>query len=197
MNKSPFGAALVSACLRAIAPTDTAAAAAWIPVGPPGGDVRSLAADPRDPNRVYLGTADGVVYRSDDGGHRWERLSPGFPKRGMSLDEILVDPSGQVLVAYWEVGGTGGGVARSTDGGVHFTLLSGIEGESVRALAAAPSRPQVLVAGALSGVFRSTDGGETWGRVSPEGHGDLRNVGSVAIDPMNPEVLYAGTWHLP
>jgi photosystem II stability/assembly factor-like uncharacterized protein len=159
--------------------------------------VRSLAADPRDPDRIYLGTADGVLYRSQDGGRRWERLSPGFPKRGMSLDEILVDPSGNLLVGYWEVAGKGGGVARSSDGGVHFTLLPGIEGESVRALAAAPGRPQVLVAGALSGVFRSADGGETWSRVSPPGHQDLRNVESVAIDPLNPEVFYAGTWHLP
>lgn len=189
--------ALLAACLSVLAPAGAAGADTWTPVGPPGGDVRSLAADPRDPNRVYLGTADGVVYRSDDGGRRWQRMSPGFPRRGMSLDEILVDPLGRVLVGYWEVAGKGGGVARSTDGGVHFTLLSGIEGESVRALAAAPDRPQELVAGALSGVFRSSDGGDTWRRVSPQGHHDLRNVGSVAIDPTNSEVLYAGTWHLP
>ncbi len=169
----------------------------WIPVGPPGGDVRSLAADPRDPNRIFLGTADGVVYRSDDGGRGWKRMSPGFPSRGMSLDEILVDPLGTVLIGYWEVAGKGGGVARSTDGGLHFAPLPGIEGESVRALAAAPSQPRVLVAGALSGAFRSDDGGDTWRRVSPAGHADLRNVESVAIDPTNPDVLYAGTWHLP
>ena len=189
--------ALLAACLGAIAATGAAAADTWISVGPPGGDVRSLAADPRHRDRVYLGTADGVVYRSQDGGRRWERMSPGFPKRGMSLDEILVDPSGTLLVGYWEVAGKGGGVARSSDGGVHFTLLPGLEGESVRALAAAPGHPRVLVAGALSGVFRSADGGETWSRVSPPGHNDLRNVGSVAIDPANPEVFYAGTWHLP
>lgn len=194
MSKSLLRAALVSACLGATA--GAGAADTWTPVGPPGGDVRSLAADPRDPNRIYLGTADSVLYRSDDGGRRWERMSPGFPQRGMSLDEILVDPLGQVLVGYWEVAGKGGGVARSTDGGVHFRLLSGIEGESVRALAAAPGRPQVLVAGALSGVFHSTDGGETWRRVSPEGHDGLRNVESVAIDPTDPGVFYAGTWHL-
>ena len=101
MSKSPFRAALLAACLGAIAATGAAAAETWTPVGPPGGDVRSLAADPRDPNRVYLGTADGVVYRSDDGGHRWERLSPGFPKRGMSLDEILVDPLAR---CWWGTG---------------------------------------------------------------------------------------------
>ena len=56
----------------------SAFAQTWVPVGPPGGDVRSLAADPRDPRVVYLGTADGILYRSDDSGRRWRRLDPGF-----------------------------------------------------------------------------------------------------------------------
>ncbi|HEU0108883.1 MAG TPA: hypothetical protein VFT38_22055, partial [Vicinamibacteria bacterium] len=76
-------------------------------MGPPGGDVRALAADPHDPRRIYLGTSDGVLYRSEDSGAHWRRLSPGFPRRGQSLDEITVDARGVVLVGYWEVGGSG------------------------------------------------------------------------------------------
>lgn len=68
----------------------TARAQQWIPVGPPGGDVRSLAVDPLDPQRIYLGTAEGVLYRSDVSGLDWQRLHPGFPGRGQSLDEIVV-----------------------------------------------------------------------------------------------------------
>lgn len=173
-----------------------ASAQGWTPVGPPGGDVRSLAADPRDTRLVYLGTTNGILYRSENAGRRWRRTTPGFPLRGMSLDEIAVDPRGRVFVGYWDVAGTGGGVARSSDGGATFTLLEGIAGQSVRALALAPSNPDVLVAGTLSGVFRSENGGESWRRISPEGHAELRNVESVAIDPLDPQVLYAGTWHL-
>ncbi len=70
-------------------------APAWTPLGgPTGGDVRSLAADPRDPRRVFLGTSDGVLYRSDDGGRRWRRVLPGFPQRGMSLDDLVFDARG-------------------------------------------------------------------------------------------------------
>src|SRR5256885_1935443 len=103
--------------------TPAAARAAWVSVGPPGGDVRSLAYDPREPSVVYLGTADGVLYRSDDAGDHWRRLEPGFPQRGQSLDEIAVDARGRVWVAFWELGGPGGGVARSEDGGRTFNLL--------------------------------------------------------------------------
>lgn len=168
-----------------------------MPFGPPGGDVRSLAADPRDPRVVYLGTADGVLYRSEDAGGLWSRLSPGFPQRGMSLDDLVVGPDGTLFVGYWEVQGPGGGVARSGDGGRTFTVFPGLTGQGVRALAQAAGAPQVLVAGTLAGVFRTEDAGATWSRVSPEGHAEIRNVNSVAIDPRDPRVVYVGTWHLP
>ena len=169
----------------------------WVPVGPHGGDVRSLAADPTNHRRLYLGTADGVFYRSDDSGGRWQRMSPGFPQRGKSLDEIAVDPRGVVFVGYWEIAGKGGGVARSADGGRTFKVLPGIQGESVRALAIAPSNPDVVVAGTLNGVFRSSDGGASWQRISPAGDAEIRNVESLAVDPGYPDVIYVGTWHLP
>ena len=168
----------------------------WVPVGAPGGNVRTLTMDPRDPRRIYLGTAEGILYRSDDGGQRWRRLNPGFPLRGSSLDEIVVDSHGVVFVGYWQVRERGGGVARSTDGGQTFTLLKGIEGQSVRALALAPSDSRIIAAGTLTGVFLSRDSGMAWTRITPRGHSDLRNFGSLAFDPTDPRVLYAGTRHL-
>jgi photosystem II stability/assembly factor-like uncharacterized protein len=167
----------------------------WRSIGPPGGDVRALAADPSHPGVLYLGTADGVLYKSSDGGSHWDHPRPGFPLRGMSLDEIVVDGRGRVQVAYWEVSGGGGGFARSEDGGATFTLEEGIKGQSVRALAAFPRNPDVLAAGTLEGVFRSEDGGRSWQKL--QAPPDVRNVESVAFDPENPEILYAGTWHLP
>jgi len=174
----------------------SAQAQSWIPVGAPGGNVRALAFDPRDPQRVYLGTTDGILYRSDNGGLLWRRLGPGFPLRGCSLDEIVVDPRGVVFVGYREINGGGGGVARSTDGGKTLVVLKGVEGQSVRALAIAPSDPQVIAAGTLTGVFVSSDGGQRWARITPKGHSDLRNIESLAFDTTDPRVIYAGTWHL-
>lgn len=173
-----------------------ACAQTWVPVGPPGGNVRSLATDPRDAQRVFLGTADGILYRSDDGGVRWRRLRPGFPLRRCSLDRIVVDPRGVVFVGYWAVHDSGGGVARSSDGGKTFVVLKGIEGESVRALALAPSDARVIAAGTPTGVFLSRDGGKGWTRITPEHHLELRNVESLVFDPADSKVLYVGTRHL-
>lgn len=189
------------ACLVAALPALAAraeTASSWTPLGgPTGGDVRSLAADPRDPRRLFLGTSDGVLYRSEDAGRSWRRATPGFPLPGMSLDDLAFDARGRLWVGYWEVAGRGGGVARSDDGGSSFRVLEGIAGRPVRGLALAPSNPAVAVVGTQVGVFRSDDDGASWRRISPEGHADLRNVGSVALDPQDDGVVYAGTWHLP
>ncbi len=181
--------------LTASATSPSERASSWIPIGPGGGDVRSLAVDPRNANRVYLGTAGGTLYRSENAGLAWRRLTPGLPRRDQNLDELVVSPLGALLVGFWDAHGQGGGVATSTDGGETFTL--GLQGESVRALRLAPTDPNLVVAGSLSGVFSSPDGGLTWRRITPLDHEELRNVESVAIDPRDPRVIYVGTWHLP
>lgn len=168
---------------------------AWNPIGPEGGNVRALVADPQEPKRVYLGTSDGMLYRSDDGGRHWLRPSPGFPSRGVSLDQIVVDDHGAVIVGWWEVGGSTGGVARSEDGGRTFTTLRGLGSAPVRALALAPGDSRCLAAGTPEGVSLSRDGGRTWQRITPE-KSDLHDVASLAFDAADPNVLYAGTRHL-
>jgi photosystem II stability/assembly factor-like uncharacterized protein len=188
-----FLASLIAALVLA---WTSAHAQTWVPVGPPGGTVRALASDPRDPQRIYLGTGDGILYRSDDGGLQWHRLDPGFPQRGMSLDDIVVDGRGVVFIGYWQVHGSGGGVARSTNGGQTFAVLKGVDGESVRSLAIAPSDARLIAAGTLTGVFLSRDRGQSWARITPESHPDLRNIESLAFDPVDPQIIYAGTWHL-
>ena len=69
-------------------------------------------------------------------------------------------------------------------------------------MAMAATDHNLLVVGALQGVFRSRDGGTTWERITPENpdvlenHASMKNFVSVAIDPQNPDVIYAGTRHL-
>ncbi|OFV93424.1 MAG: hypothetical protein A3H28_16430 [Acidobacteria bacterium RIFCSPLOWO2_02_FULL_61_28] len=195
----------------------SSATADWVPVGPFGGDARSLVADPANPDRMYLGTRTGQLYETTDGGKSWTRLTGFLAPPNWVVDDLLIEPSesdqarkprvlnnpaelSQPKVLYagmWSLGSGGGGVFKSSDGGRSWTELVGMAGQPVRALAMAPSHPRTLIAGSLDGVFRSDDAGEHWRRVSPLGHAEIRNLESVAIDPRNPDIVYIGTWHLP
>ncbi len=183
-----------------------AAASDWQLIGPEGGNVRSLAYDPSDPNRILLGTSAGQLFISKDGGNSWALFAHLGPADDYVFDHIVFDPTNPATVyaAAWGLfNDNDGGVFRSDDGGRTWRELMGAHGKSIRALAMAPSDHNTLVIGALDGVFRSRDGGATWERISPENsaaienHSSLRNFVSVAIDPQNPDVIYAGTRHLP
>lgn len=172
----------------------------WRPVGPDGGDVRSFASDPRDPDRIFLGTSAGRLYLSVDGGATWSRFAHLGTSSSMVLDNIVIDPDNPKImyVAAWSVdSSTTGDMFRTRNGGRTWDTVTDLHDKSIRALSIAPSNSRVLVAGALDGVFRSRDGGDTWERISPEHHAEIKNVESIAIDPVNPDVIYAGTWHLP
>ena len=171
----------------------------WRPMGPPGGDVISLVQAPSSPSRLYLGTVDGHIFTSTDEGRQWQLVGRPGSRADLVVQSLAVDPrDARVLYAAgWTLDpAAGGGIFRSSDGGVTWQA-AGLPGHAVRALALAPSAPDTLVAGALDGVYRSLDAGKTWERISPEGHEDLHDLDSVAIDPHHPEVIYVGTSHLP
>jgi photosystem II stability/assembly factor-like uncharacterized protein len=178
----------------------TAFASDWRLIGPEGGDVRSLAYDPANPTHVLLGTSAGQLFLSQDGGNSWNLFAHLGPGDDYVLDHIIFDPahSATIYVAGWSLyNADEGDVFRSDDGGRTWRTLKAVHGKSIRALAMAPSDPNTLVIGALDGVFRTRNGGETWERISPENQAEIKNIESIAIDPANPNIIYAGTWHLP
>jgi photosystem II stability/assembly factor-like uncharacterized protein len=176
-----------------------AGAQTWRPLGPPGGDARTLAADPSHPGRLYLGTTDGHIFGSHDAGEHWTLLGRAGTRRDAVITAIVVDPRDANLLfasAWMQDPTAGGGVFQSRDAGRTWRP-AGLEDQAVRALAMAPSDPDELVAGTLDGVYRSRDGARTWNRISPEHHLEIRNLDSLAVDPADPDTIYAGTFHLP
>jgi photosystem II stability/assembly factor-like uncharacterized protein len=173
----------------------------WSAVGPAGGDARAFAEVPEQPNHLYLGTLDSWIYESVDGGASWRRLAKLDVDDDLVLDSIVVDSAhpSTVYVGAWRLDqpGGGGGLWISHDGGRSWKDVAGLRGQSIRALAQAPSNPAMLFAGTLDGVFGSTDSGASWSLVSPPGSREIHEVESLAVDPKDPDIVYAGTWHLP
>jgi photosystem II stability/assembly factor-like uncharacterized protein len=192
--------ASVCPCVCVLALAVPAQAQVWQAMGPTGGDVRALASDPAHPEVLYLGTTDGAIFTSRDAGATWEPLGVVGENQNAVVTAMLVDPrnSARLYAATWtrEAAGEAGGVFLSSDGGKTWRD-SGLAGHAVRAVAQAASDPAMLVAGALDGVFLSRDSGESWQRITPAGDAELRNFDSLAIDPRDPQVIYAGTFHLP
>jgi photosystem II stability/assembly factor-like uncharacterized protein len=171
-------------------------AGAATPLALNGGDVRSLAFDPRDPQRAFAGTVSGQIFRSDDGGASWSDagVPAPFPGRVVAALEFDAERPGRLWAALWGLWG-GGGVARSDDAGVTWSWRADPSwvDDPVYAVLAAPGRPDRLYAGTRRGVWRSDDAGGSWRRLATEVEG-LVHVSSLAVDPRAPERLLAGTW---
>ncbi len=189
-------AAALSLALSSFAATTTSS---WVPVGPDGGDARAFAGDPTNSSHIYLGTLNSWIYQTADDGASWQRLAKVSKDDNLALDNIVVDESDAktLYVGAWVLDHADGGIFISHDAGASWTEVSAMHGQSVRALTQAPSNPKELVAGTLKGVFESDDAGSTWRQISPPASTDIHEVESIAIDPVDPHTIYAGTWHLP
>ena len=156
--------------------------------------IGDVAIDPNNPDVIWVGTGENVsgrhvgwgdgVYRSRNGGETWENV--GLPT-SEHIGKILVDPrdSDVILVAaegsLWAAGGERG-VYKSTDGGDSWRLVLGIdENTGVTDIEFAPGNPDMIYAAAYerrrkiwghlaggpnSGIYKSSDGGEGWRRIT-------------------------------
>ncbi len=171
----------------------------WRTVGPDGGDARSLSSVPGRPEHLYLGTALSTLYESVNGGESWKRLSRLDPADDLVIAHIVVDraDSSRIFVAGWRFDKPEGGLYISHDAGRTWHEDPGLKNKPVFALVQSSSDPKIFVAGTLEGVFRSTDAGATWTLISPPGSKEIHEVESLAVHPLNPDIIYVGTWHLP
>ncbi len=180
----------------------------WREVGPslPGGRVAAVVGVSDDPNLYYVGAAGGGVWKTVDGGATWD---PVFAKEDVaSIGSIAIDPKNHDTV-YVGTGETnprndviaGNGVYKTTDGGKTWTNLGLKETKQISSVLIDPQNPNIVVVGALGdifkdshdrGVYRSEDGGKTWTQTLFVG--PMSGVSDMAMDPKDPNVLYAGMW---
>ncbi len=96
--------------------------------------MRSLVVDPSNPDRFYLGTLDGQIYTSADGGRTWQLLY-NFNKPKLFVDHIIVDPrDSKTLYVAAHRHKEAGGFFKSTDGGRRWRESSELKNEALHSL---------------------------------------------------------------
>ncbi|HEX4593433.1 MAG TPA: hypothetical protein VH157_04115, partial [Bryobacteraceae bacterium] len=175
---------------------------------------------PTNPDIVYvaaLGHAYGPnaergVYRTTDGGRTWQKVLDKGPDIG-AADLALEPENPQVIYAamwqarrppwsvYGPLEGPGSGLYKSTDGGDHWTQLtgSGLPQDAWKRSGIAVARGTrgqrvyaLIDAASGSGLFRSDDAAKTWTRVGTDPRIDSRAwyFSSITVDPKNPDIVY-------
>ncbi len=160
--------------------------------GPSGGDVRSVAIDPKDKDRLYISTLDGQIYTSENAGKSW-RLLVNLNKAQLVLDNMFVDPrDSKVIYASGHRGKSPGGFFKTVDGGATWKESKELRNSAIHSMTQSSIDPNVLTVGTTEGVWISKNSGDDWDKI--ESSTMPREVDSLAIDPRNTSTIYAGTW---
>jgi photosystem II stability/assembly factor-like uncharacterized protein len=186
----------------------------WRSVGPYlGGRVTSVTGVASEPGRFYATYAGGGVWQTDSYGKHWKEISAKDFKTA-NIGAIAVAPSNPKIIyvgagdsaprnTVLTAGGGTGGIYKSTDGGKSWTHLGLRKTNIISWIVVDPKNPDIVYAAALGhlfapnpqrGVYKSADGGKTWKRVLYVN--DKTGAIMLAMDPSNPQVLYAAMWQV-
>jgi photosystem II stability/assembly factor-like uncharacterized protein len=184
------------------------AAYRWRNIGPDRGG-RSIAVSgvKGRPREAYFGATGGGLWKTTDGGNNWFPVTDGQIKTA-SVGAVAVSETNPDLV-FIGMGETcirgnimpGDGVYRSTDAGKTWTHVGFGGSDGIAKIRIHPTNPQIVfvasfgkysVPSAERGVFKSTDGGQTWRKVLSRD--DKTGAVDIAIDRANPNVIYAALW---
>jgi len=180
----------------------------WQAVGPYniGGRVTALAVDPA--GRIYLGAANGGVWKSVDGGVNWSSLTDG--QSFVAVGSLAIDPSNANTI-YCGTGEAnasadsydGDGLWRSPDGGATWQNLGLADAGRIGAVWVDPGDPNHLLVAAEGhlfstgpdrGLYRSHDGGVTWEQALYIN--DSTGVVDVKANPVDPDTMFCASWTL-
>ncbi len=180
----------------------------WRNIGPDRGG-RSIAATGviGQPEVAYFGAVGGGLWKTTDAGENWEPITD-FQITSSSVGAVAVSETNPnlVLIGTGEtcIRGNilpGDGVYRSRDAGETWEHVGFRDSHGISKIRIHPTNPDIIYVASFGkypvpseerGVFRSTDGGDTWDRVL------FRNAQTgaidIAIDRNNPDVIYAALW---
>ncbi len=177
-------------------------------IGPAGmsGRVTCVAIHPDRKKNIYVGTASGGVWLSQDAGHSWEPIFDDQPI--LAIGAIAIHPLNPDLIWVGTGEGnprnshnSGAGVFKSMDGGESWEYMGLKETKLIHRLILDPHDMHTAYVAALGsawgpspdrGVYKTTDGGYSWDKILYVN--DETGVGDMVQDPDNPMKLIAATW---
>ena len=173
-----------------------------------GGRSAAVTGVPGQPNLFYFGATGGGVWRTQDGGRTWENISDGFFGGSIGAVEIAQSDPNVIYVGGGEqtVRGnvsSGYGVWKSVDAGKTWAAAGLEKSRHIPRMRVHPDNPDIVYAAVLGniykpsaerGVYKSTDGGQTWKKILYTN--DMAGAVDLTFDPTNPRILYASTWRV-
>jgi photosystem II stability/assembly factor-like uncharacterized protein len=154
-----------------------------------GQSIRALTQAPSDPKTVIAGTLKGV-FRSEDGGQTWNRITPEGSMDLHEVESIAIDPKDPhtIYAGTWHL------PWKTTDGGANWhNIKQGlIDDSDVFSIIIDPTTPNVVYTSACSGIYRSDSAGELYHKIQgiPS---TARRTRVLMLDPTNRNTVYAGT----
>jgi photosystem II stability/assembly factor-like uncharacterized protein len=179
----------------------------WRCIGPfRAGRTVATAGIPDQPNVFFMAPNNGGVWKTDDFGRTWNPIFDGQPTG--SVGALALAPSNPNIIYVGSGEGlrrpdlsTGDGMYKSSDGGQTWTHLGLRDGQQIGSILVDPQDPNRVYVAVLGhpygpnaerGVFRSTDGGQTFQKILYKDE----NTGAIdlAFDSANPKTIYADMW---
>ena len=171
-----------------------------------GGRVHDIEVDPKDPSIIYVATATGGIWKTTNNGTTWAPIFEGQPENTFGDLAIFAGDSRIVWAGSGEQNNRqssswGSGIYRSTDGGRTWAHVGLTSTASIGRVLTHPTDANVAWVAAAGnlwkptpdrGVYKTTDAGRTWTRVLYVD--TLTGATDLAMDPRDPNVLYAATY---
>ncbi|GAB5553040.1 MAG: hypothetical protein Sapg2KO_26310 [Saprospiraceae bacterium] len=176
-------------------------------IGPDGNRAIAIAGVPGDPQINYIGAASGGLWKTTNGGLRWQPIFDDQSASSVSALALAPTDPNQVWVGTGETfvirpaHAMGDGIYKSNDAGKTWTNMGLETTGRIGKIVIHPENPDIVYVAALGhtygpqqdkGVYRTKDGGKNWEKVLfvDEGTG----AADITINPQNPDILYAGMW---
>jgi photosystem II stability/assembly factor-like uncharacterized protein len=171
-----------------------------------GGRISDFAFNTKNPAQYFVATASGGLWKTDNSGVTWKAIADSMPS--YSYGDVTMDPNNSSVI--WAGTGEnnsqrsvayGDGVYKSVDGGNSWNNVGLKNSEHISEILIDPRDSDVVYAasqgplwskGGDRGLYKTTDGGNTWSNVLEISQ--HTGVSDIAFDPENPDVLYATSY---